>query len=239
MAAGLALGLAVGAIAARTLAIGGTGFEAHLPTWEDGWKVAPPLKAPDSARGLLATGEAVPMSVASAATLEEGDASVKTQQQKRLGAVKKTLATAGACTVLGCPGAQVRPPPEPRPCPPGAVETMEKFGIPIGDSRGATFFLIPGQATAQPTTVREGWTSLRMWGGWEKLKPAILSGELIFGERVYGRLTQARTEDGTFPVCIELHDEKGGRGLIRMPNGDANTAKVFSTVTIKAVRHFE
>ncbi|HEX8698698.1 MAG TPA: serine/threonine-protein kinase [Myxococcaceae bacterium] len=240
MAAGLALGLVVGVLAARTLAPGGTGFEAPLPTWEDGWKVAPPLKAPDSAHGLFAAGEAVSTPVAFAATLKEGDASVKTQQQKRLGAVKKTLATVGACTVLGCPGAQVRPPPEPKPCPPGAVETMEKFGIRIGHTGAATFFLVPGMGSAQPTTVSEGWTSLRMWRPWKKMKEGTLSGELIFGERVYGRLTQIRTVDGTFPVCIELHeDEDGVRGLIRMPNGSATTAKVFSTVRLVAVPHFK
>jgi len=240
LVAGLALGLAVGAIAARTLAPDGTGFDAPLPTWEGGWKVAPPLKAPDAARGFPATGEAIPMSVAPAATLEEGDASMKTPpQQKKLGALKKTLATAGACAALGCPGAQVRPPPEPRPCPAGALDAMKKLEIPVGDLHAGSFFLKPGMGSAQDTTVREGWTSIRLVGRWGKLTGGIFSGELIFGERVYGRLTQAQTPEGTFPVCIEMYDEEGGRGLIRSPNGAANTAKVFSTMNLVAVDRFK
>lgn len=233
---------ALPAPAARTLNPESTRFDAPLPTWEGGSKVAPPLKSPEARRsGLFGFEGAVPMPVAPIATLEEDDASVKTQQQlkKGLGAVKKGLVTGAACTALACPGAQVRPPPEPKPCPPGAVEGMKERGITKWTEEAGTFFLVVGKGM-QFTTVSEGWTSVRLLGRWGTLKTGtILSGELIFGERVYGRLTQARTEDGTFPVCIEMWDEEGGRGLKREPNGGSNTAQIWSTMTLRAVDHFE
>jgi serine/threonine-protein kinase len=250
MAVGLVLTLALGAFAARyssllplpetspatattaarTPDVGGTGSDAPLPTWE-GRKVAPPLNPP----------EARP--VAPAATLEGDDASVKTPQKKKkkeLGAIKKAVAMAGACTALGCPGTQVRPPPpEPKPCPPGAVKAMAERGIGRSNRSIGSLFMEP--ADPQLTPVSPGWTSVRVIGDWNKLPGGtILSGELIFGEkRVYGRLIQARTGDGTFPVCIELWDENGGRGLVRRGDSGPNTAKVFSTMDLKAVEHFE
>jgi serine/threonine-protein kinase len=67
-----------------------------------------------------------------------------------------------------------------------------------------------------------------------------ISGRLIFADRVYGRLTEAEVDGRTFPVCFELEDDhEGGRGLVREPNGGADTAKVFSTVTVKAVSKFQ
>jgi hypothetical protein len=226
--------------AARTPDPGGTESDAPLPTWE-GWKVASPLNPPEASRrsGLFGFAEAAPVPVAPAATLEEDKSSVKTplQKQKGLGAVKKAIAAAGACTALGCPGAQVRPPPEPAPCPPGAVEAMKERGIRVGERETGTFFLVP--KSMEPTVVSEGWTNVRVAGRWGTMGGAILSGELIFGDRVYGRLTQARRKNDTFPVCIEVWDVDGGRGLIREPNGGPNTAKVFSSMKLQAVDHFE
>jgi hypothetical protein len=180
------------------------------------------------------------MPVAPVATLEEDDASVKTPQQKGPGAVKKGIATAGACAALAaCSGPQVRPAPEPKPCPPGAVQAMKERGIGVSTRSFGTFLPVGG-GSMQFTTVSPGWTNVRLLREWGDVRAGtILSGELIFGERISGRLTQARAKDGTFPVCIELWDEEGGRGLIWEPNGGPNTAKTWSTVTLEAVDHFE
>ncbi len=233
---------ALPAPAARTLNPESTRFDAPLPTWEGGWKVASPLKSLEAKRGsLFGFKEAGPVPVAPAATLEEDEASVRTPQQlkKELRAVKKALVMGSACTALACPGAQVLRSPEPKPCPPGAVEAMKERGISPGYVHGGTFFLVLEKGP-QVTTVSEGRTNVRLIGPWGTMKGGtIFSGELIFGERVYGRLTQARTKDESFPVCIELWDEEGGRGLKREPNDGPNTAKVFSTMTLRVVSHFE
>jgi serine/threonine-protein kinase len=116
---------------------------------------------------------------------------------------------------------------------------MEKWDIAPGERHLATF---DPWVNAHYIEVSEGWNTVYITGGQFEDMPgaAALSGRLIFGERVFGRLTQAQTPDGkTFPVCFELDDEEGGRGLIREANGGPGTAKVFSSVTVRAVRKFQ
>src|SRR6185295_5232251 len=121
---------------------------------------------------------------------------------------------AAAAMALGCPTAHVRPPPEPMECPRGAVENMEKLGLKLGES--AWFEFESHQGTVELFPVKEGWTSFKAGNSW-KTKPRIkrLSGQVLFSERVYGRLTQATLSDGsTLKVCIELFDDEDGkRGL--------------------------
>jgi serine/threonine protein kinase len=216
--------------AARTGVGQSTQVEAPIPTWEGGWKLAPPLESLEAQRsGLLGFAGSM---------LEKDDASVKTpqQKQKKLGTVKKALAAAGACTVLGCTGTQVRPDPEPKPCPPGAVEAMKERGIDVGSE--SVGFLLPREEDNQWTAVSEGWINVRPnFGPWKAFPGgSMLSGHLTFGEKLASiRLTQARTKNGTFPVCIEAWDrDEGHRGLFRRDDG-----KVFSSFDLRAVDHFE
>lgn len=92
-------------------------------------------------------------------------------------------------------------------------------------------------------TVREGPTSVRLLQDWKKLPwHTTFSGRLVFGDRrIYGRLTEARTRDGEFPVCVELVDLDLDRegGLVREPDGNPETARVFSTLKVRAVNRFE
>ncbi len=219
--------------AARPQAPEGTGFAASLPTWEEGWKVAPALKPP----------EATPVPVAPAATLEGDDTSVKTPQKKQrgLGAVKKALVTGAVCATLACSSAPVRPTPEPKPCPPGAIEAMEERGM--KNEVGGFLGIFPGDEDrgARIITIREGWTNILLRDRWGALGPdTIFSGEIIIGEqRVHVWLTQARTKDGTFPVCIELRDLPYRPGLPRRGNGDPTSAKVGNAGLLVAVDHFE
>lgn len=194
--------------------------------WEVGWKVAPAWKRPE-AEG--------PDSIV--------EASMKTTQQKQqkgLGAVGKAITASGACLTLACAGVPVRPEPPGEPCPPGAVETMARLNIVVGHL--FTGAIHPGPA-AQVVSVKEGWANVRLAGSFGELPPgAILKGRyLLGGTRVYGRFIQAQDREGTrsWPVCIEMRDIEGRRGLELEPGSTAETAKVYSTVEVKAVDRFE
>jgi serine/threonine-protein kinase len=153
-------------------------------------------------------------------------------------AARKVLGAAVTCSaLLGCPGAQVRPAPPAEACPYSAVETMAKWGIKPGYNHAATFGPRGG---ARVITVSEGRTTVNILGSdFNDMPTGELSGRLIFAERIYGRITEAKVNGHSFPVCFELHDIEGGRGLVREPNSSADTAKVFSTVIVQAVSKFE
>jgi len=161
------------------------------------------------------------------------------QSSTAIRAARKLAGAAITCSALaGCPGTQVRPAPPPEECPPGALEAMAKWGIAPGNESVAEFAT---EGSARVITVSEGPTTVYVSGYDFKMpgEPA-LSGRLIFADRVYGRLTEAEVDGRTFPVCFELRDfSERGRGLVRKPNGSADTAKVWSTVTVKTVRKFE
>ncbi|ATB44657.1 serine/threonine protein kinase [Corallococcus macrosporus] len=147
-------------------------------------------------------------------------------------------AAAAACTLLGCPGPQVRATPSPEPCPPGAVETMAALGIDVGDKEAWSF-----GGGNRYLTVREGWTSVRIVGRdfGDIPNGSVASGRLLFGDRVYGRLTQVKMEGTgrTVPVCFELLTSGSERGLGMEPGDSPDTARVFSVGFLRAVSHFE
>ncbi|MFY2557902.1 protein kinase domain-containing protein [Corallococcus terminator] len=192
--------------------------------------------------------EAIPAVVAVPATLLEATTIVTKQKTETLTPPKparkgtvlmsRAVAAAVACSALGCPGVQVRPPPPPAPCPSGAVEAMEALGIKTGRTHGVTL-LVEG---AGVTTVKDGATELMLIGPWERMPNAtIFSGRLTVSDRVYGRFTRATTGAGaSFPVCLELLAESEEKGLERKPGDDGPTsARVFSTGDVRAVREFE
>jgi hypothetical protein len=203
-------------------------------TWEVGRKVAPPWKAPEATgRDFLAT-----------------EASMKDPQQKQqkqqkgLGPVGKAITT-GACITMACTGpqSQVRPEPPAEPCPPGAAKAMAELDINIGDKGDAVF------TSVKPTellSVRDGeWAPIQLVArtlSGNLPAGALLKGRLIFGaKRVYGRFTQAQARDGTrtWPVCLELLDQYGDRGMEMESGPTADTAKVLNSAQVKAVDRFE
>ena len=91
-------------------------------------------------------------------------------------------------------------------------------------------------------SVREGPASFRLTSAIRKLPAGTeLSGQLYFSDRIYGRITRARTPQGqSYPVCLELLDTDVPRGLLR--EGEASepgTARVFWLVLFEVVPRFE
>ena len=217
---------------------------------EAGWEVAPPTKPPEARSAADAPEEMVstPAAIAARVMPSEDPVSVKTlanvqsqQPSTTLRAARRVVGAAITCSALtGCPGAQVRPAPPPEACPEGAVEAMAKLGIRVRSNHIATFEFV-GQ-NPHPFAVREGRISVFTAGDWFGMpSTTTLSGNLIFGERIYGRLTEARVNDQTIPVCIEMQDVEGGRGMLRERESDGgpDTAWVLSTVRLRAVSRFE
>ncbi|WP_434345690.1 serine/threonine-protein kinase [Myxococcus virescens] len=212
------------------------------PQADPGQEVAAYAKKPQAAPAAAPTGpEATPAAVAPPATLPEVTATVTTTKsdsptsppvpaKKATRSLSSALATTALCGALACSGPQVRPAPDPEPCPAGATKGMKMLGMEIGDEEVGAFIREPSKFI----TVKEGTAQIFLGGR------ATLSGRLIIADRVYVRLTRARTEKGTFPVCLEVLDGSGNRGLeIEGGGGETGRARVFSAVTVKAVSEFE
>ncbi len=163
-------------------------------------------------------------------------------RSRALKAAARTLATVAACSGLGCSsGPQVRPPPPPpaEPCPPGALEAMKKAGIRIGDSTSIAFEDDKGFGV--PVPVREGRVRGSLGDQFGALDSGTAFGELTFADRVYGRFTQAYTFKGEYiPVCLELFQKHGVRGLPRKGSDPGpGAAMVSNTAVLYAVPSFE
>ncbi|MBN9685241.1 MULTISPECIES: serine/threonine-protein kinase [unclassified Corallococcus] len=215
-------------------------------------EVAASGKSPQAARAATPTGpEAPAAAVALSATHQEDSATVTTPQKdtqplqlpqkpakKGMGVMARAVSTAAACTALACPGAQVRQPPPPEPCPIGAVKAMEKRGARIGDKQPTLF----AQGIPHLISIGEGPVEVRLLGGWKGLPgDSVVSGRSIVRDRVYVRLTWATTPQGdSFPVCFDVHAEEGPRGMAREAGDDSpSRARIWTTAYVKAVAEFE
>ncbi|CAM4493185.1 serine/threonine-protein kinase [Corallococcus exiguus] len=209
-----------------------------------GQEVAPYTKKPQAAPAAAPTGpEATPAAVVPPATLPEVTATVTTPQsdtpssppvpaKKATRSARSALATTVLCGAMACTGPQVRPAPDSEPCPEGATKGMKMLGMDIGDDAAASFV----QGEEKYVTVREGPAQIIFLasGG------ATLSGRQFVADRLYVRLTRARTSKGSFPVCLEVLDTSRNRGLeIEGGGGDSGKARVYSAVFVKAVSEFE
>lgn len=208
-----------------------------------GQEVAAYAKKPQAAPAAAPIGpEATPAAVAPPATLPEVTATVTTPQndtvssppapaKKAARSVRTALATTALCGALACSGPQVRPAPDPEPCPAGATKGMKMLGMEIGDEGFASFV----RGEEKYVTVRDGTAQIIL--GSDK---ATLSGRLVIADRVYVRLTRARFRGESFPVCLEVLDTSNNRGLeIEGGGGETGKARVYSAVMVKAVSEFE
>jgi len=189
--------------------------------------------------------EATAVAAAPSAALPKEDAPVMKQPKLPVSSLKnvgmKAMGVAGACLNLACSGPQVRPAlPEPEACPRDALKTMEELGIQQGYKRTIVISVIKGEPHV--ISVSAGEAQVRLVEGWEGLRRgSVVSGQLILGDRVYGRFTSALTHDrrATYPVCMELIGLDGKRGLERKPGDDADSARVFPVGELRPVDHFE
>ncbi|HYO54381.1 MAG TPA: hypothetical protein VEU50_16460, partial [Archangium sp.] len=168
------------------------------------------------------------------------------QQKPQPKETSSSASTVGAvaltCTLAaGCPGPtttpQVRPtPPQEAECPPGSAQAMKELGLlRIGDSGRVDF-----PNTPKYITVRPGPATIRLSArDWSKLPYGTLfSGELLFGERVQGRFTQAHTPDGhTYAVCLELRSGAEW-GWEKLAGSGQDTAKILSGGFLEPVKRF-
>lgn len=220
-------------------------------------EVARPEKPGEAGAGALPYLPSLPASDFANAMLHTPESSSKSSQKPaprppretpRCVPLRQVTCMAGLCTVLfsGCSATPqvvhvVRPEPRPAKCPPGAVKTMtEQLDIRLGDEAKGEF---PVEGSTQRITVSES-TPVRLGLPLGKLGGGtVLTGRLFLGvERIYGRMTQARTYDGkTYPVCLELLDpEDFKRGTLRDDvGGPSDSAVVISRVDVRAVDHFE
>ncbi|PTL82042.1 serine/threonine-protein kinase [Vitiosangium sp. GDMCC 1.1324] len=221
-----------------------------------GQEVAPPWKRPEGGGDAAPSGAANPAPVASA-TLPKDSKRVKTarnappprdekQQAPAKGSTAAKAGVAAVCTLLsGCPGAQVRPPPEPVDCPAEAVKTMEELGV---YSRTGSYKTEIGVALTAPSlgesiiTIRGGPVSATALDTTGKLPVnSTLSGQLIVGkERVYGRFTEAVTPRGDkFPVCFQFMDLRKPGALIVEAGPGPDLARISSGQWVAPVTRFE
>ncbi|WP_368667385.1 serine/threonine-protein kinase [Corallococcus sp. AB030] len=214
-------------------------------------EVATSGKSPQADRAAAFTGpKTTAAAVALPATLQEVSATVTTPPKdtlslqlpskptkKGMRVMARAVGTAAACAALGCPGTQVRSSPPPEPCPVGAVEAMEKRHVRIGQLLDAGFGF-----DERFVSVQEGPGQVTLGGRAGDIPSlTLLSGRLFVRDRVYGRLTWATTREGeSFPVCFEVYDTTGGRGMMREPGDESSTsARIFNLTTLKAVSEFK
>ncbi|RKH53170.1 serine/threonine protein kinase [Corallococcus llansteffanensis] len=213
-----------------------------LALWAPGQEVAAPWMAPEAQQAAAALDGAPTLAaVALSATLSEEKASVKMKKNTGVPPGKALGLGIAACLTMACPGPQLRPTPPPEECPRGAAEAMRKLRIDDNTEAAATLFATLEEGVSRNVTVRAGPTMVLLGRSLGDLPPrTMLSGRLIVGdERVYGRLTEARTPKGDrVPVCIQIIED-AIVGLRKEPNGGADTASVYPYFDVKAVRRFE
>ncbi len=214
------------------------------PTWEVGWKVAPPWKPPEATGPLFFGTEEAALEVRSPER-ERGEASVKTPQQKQqkksMSRAGKAASTGALCLTVACTAPQVRPMPPPEACPAGAVEAMKELDL-FGPSGGFE----AENTGAEFVTLKEGEITLRLVeGSWGKLPyGTTVSGRLLWcgEERMCGRFTQATVREGertrTWPICAELLGENMLAGRKSLPGATENTVKTYSRLRLVAARRF-
>lgn len=170
----------------------------------------------------------------------------KKKQQTMLGEVAKVCGTALAVSQAACasPAPQVRPTPPAAECPPGSVQAMEELGLEF-NTGGSWLFFPYDKNSDNPriTLVRQGPGTLTLIGSvWGKLPSnTVFSGELFFGKtHVYGRFTTATLPGGpTYPVCMDLWQTEGVKGVEKKPANEPDSATVRTTVRLKPVKRFE
>ncbi|OJT26854.1 hypothetical protein BO221_02230 [Archangium sp. Cb G35] len=217
--------------------------------WE-GKEMAPPWKQPEGDGGAAPHGAATPAPVARATLPQETRVKTSTKAKastppKQTGstATKVGAAMLGCALASGCPSpattAHVLPPPPlppPAECPPGAAQAMKELAL-SRESEGIEIHPWQGGES----TVRPGLVTVRLNGQdhWGKLpRNTLFTGQLLFGERVQARFTQAYTPEGkSYPVCLELRSGPNW-GWEKLKGSGQDTAVVNSFGYLEMVERF-
>ncbi|HEX5747206.1 MAG TPA: hypothetical protein VFZ09_13265 [Archangium sp.] len=213
-----------------------------------GQEVASPWQRPEGDGGAAPPGAATPAPVARATPKDE--TRVKTPAKappppKKTGspATQVGAAVLGCALATGCPSPATtatvlpKPPlPPPAECPPGAAQAMKELEL-TDRSEGVEIL----GAKGPESTVRPGLVTLRLNGQdhWGRLpRDTLFTGQLLFGERVQARLTQAYTPEGqAYPVCLEVHSNTRW-GWAREEGSGQDTAVVRSGGALRPVKRF-
>jgi predicted Ser/Thr protein kinase len=187
--------------------------------------------------------EATPVVAASVAAPAPQGASVKKPKSPVSAAVqqvKQTTGAVGACLALACASSspQVRPPPDPAPCPEKSLQAMKALDIELGEVRSAAF---PGGQAGDFLQVREGRWKVELREGYSKKfrGRTELYCYLTLSDRVYGRCSSARTDDGTtHPVCFEMLDTGKDLGIDIEEGSTGDSARVLSVFKLRPVREY-
>ncbi|MFL5351906.1 serine/threonine protein kinase [Archangium sp.] len=149
----------------------------------------------------------------------------------------RSLVAAGCAVGAACAsGPQVRPPPPPAECPPGAAEAMDK--LEIHGWHGGLF--PPLHGGVQPVPAQEGPVTAETIGPWGEIPDhTVFSGHMYLGtNRVYARFTQATLPNGkVFPVCLEMYENQD----VGVPPYEGTSEKplILNSVSLVPVLRFE
>ncbi|XXF78510.1 serine/threonine-protein kinase [Myxococcaceae bacterium GXIMD 01537] len=233
------------------------GSELALSFWAPGQEVAAPWLPPE-AQVATAPPEAALTSVAVTASaafskdltpVKMKSTGMTPQPDPRRGqgsSVAKALGVA-ACLGMACTGSQVRPKPPPEECPPGAAEAMKKLNLAYaGYVHRYSTFRPNDEGPNRDVNVQAGPATLLLvsasngWGGLPR-RTEFFGRILIGAERVYFRITEARTPKGErFPVCIQIVDGfDSGFGIQKRRDGGPDAATIESEVLVEVVPRFE
>lgn len=173
-----------------------------------------------------------PAPVASATSREE-DPMFKSNKARSL--IVSACVTTSACVS----GPQLRPPPPPEPCPPGAMESHRRFGI--GMSESTVLWLPPYDLDSNDVFLSEGEVAGKFATALGELPPRspVFGKVFVRNGRVYGRLTRVLLPSGeSAPLCMEIWSPDG-TGKKALPDSTADKAHVTNNITILVVPRFE
>lgn len=249
----LALALGVAALTQRSTRGGSVAGEAPTPTGSGPQglpthgvgnfrqEVARPLGPLDAGTGAAPSETATPAPVAPATQPKE-TTRVNPPAKPAPARGPKIAKVLPLCVGMACSaGTQaMRPDLPPEECPPGAEQAMEELGIPIGELYSDASFIKDLFAAPSRITVKEGWSTVILLDPFGDLpRKTLISGRLLFSERIHGRFTVARLpDDSTVPICMELWQE-GKRGMERERGSTEDNVIVFSNAALRAVDRFK
>lgn len=220
----------------------------RTPAW--GWKAAGvvlvlmlalALSMTDAGVGAAPSEDATPAPVA-AATQPKEDTRVNPPTKPAPARGQKIAKVLPLCVGMACSaGPQaIRSDPPPEGCPPGAEEAMKEWGIDLGEISPLASFILDPRKAPDRITVKEGWSTVILKQPFQEMpRRTLISGRLLFSERIHGRFTVAQLPDGTaVPVCMELWQE-GKRGMERELGSTEDNVRIFSNADLVAVDRFQ